>query len=204
MVYRTQNVFSMASLTILALAHVCLTAPFIPSSSATELGNAEAANVLKQRYSSTGLPLDEYINKPEEVYKWVEYADASFKTLFGGTAHVLNVTSQTWLDSSRVGVGINGGKGRTNVWTHMVIVIVPKNLVFRNLSLAYLTGDCNANPKVPSKTDEDVLVADEISHTTNAIGIVVFQIPNCPMYYPSVPAKRPVKDVFLAFWLEFL
>ena len=69
-----------------------------------------------------------------------------------------------------------------------------------------MTGDCNANPKVPSKTDEDVLVADEISHTTNAIGIVVFQIPNCPMYYPSDPAQRPrVEDEILAWsWHEFL
>ena len=62
----------------------------------------------------------------------------------------------------------------------MVAVIVPKKLVFRNLSLAYLTGDCNDNPKVPSKTDEDVLVADEISHTTNTIGIVVFQTSELP------------------------
>ena len=62
---------------------------------------------IKQRYSSTGLPLDEYINKPEDVYGWKEYANATFKTVFGGTAHVLNVTSQTWLDASKVGVGID-------------------------------------------------------------------------------------------------
>lgn len=168
----------------------------------------QASNIqenLKRRYSSTGLPLDEYINKPEEVYKWVEYSNASFKTLFGGTAHVLNVTSQTWLDESKAGVDI-GGDARTNIWTHMVIVIVPKTLIFRNLSLAYLTGDCNTNPKVPSKTDEDVLVADEISHTTNTIGIVVFQIPNCPIVFPSDPIqKHRTEDAILAWaWHEFL
>ena len=159
---------------------------------------------IKQRYSSTGLPLDEYINKPEDVYGWKEYANATFKTVFGGTAHVLNVTSQTWLDASKVGVGIDHATERTNVWTHMVVVIVPKTLIFRNLSLAYLTGDCNDNPSVPSKTDEDILVADEIAHTTNAIGIVVFQIPNCPMIFPSDPSqKHRTEDAILAWaWHE--
>ena len=92
MVSNALNALPRSSVAVLALAHVCLLATIVPFSTAAELGTAEAANDLKQRYSSTGLPLDEYINKPEEVYNWTECADASFKTLFGGTAHVLNVT----------------------------------------------------------------------------------------------------------------
>jgi len=37
-------------------------------------------------------PFDEYINKVDPNYKWFE-TGVTFKTLFGGTAHMLNVTS---------------------------------------------------------------------------------------------------------------
>jgi hypothetical protein len=37
-------------------------------------------------------PFDEYINKDDPHYKWFE-TGVTFKTTFGGTAHMLNVTS---------------------------------------------------------------------------------------------------------------
>jgi len=37
-------------------------------------------------------PFDEYINKEDPHYAWFE-TGVTFKTLFGGTAHMLNVTS---------------------------------------------------------------------------------------------------------------
>ena len=81
----------------------------------------------------------------------------------------------------------------------MVIVIVPKNPVFCNLSLAHLTGDGNDNPKVPSKTDEDVLLVTKFSHTTNAIGIVVSRFRTAQCIILQIPPHNV--ELKMQFWL---
>ena len=145
---------------------------------------------------------DDYVNRAESVYGWENLNGSSFKTVFGGTAHLLNVTSQTYLDASRGQVVTNVA---TNVWRHTVAVIVPKERKLTNTSVAYLTGGCNSDG-LPKSTSEDILVADEIAHSTGSVAIVVFQIPNCPMVYPSDPSKRKRdEDALIAWaWKEFL
>ena len=149
-------------------------------------------------------PLNAYINAPEPDFAWYEVPNSSFTTLFGGQAHVLNVTSQRWLEASKAsGPGPDG-----ELWTHQVVVIVPKGGGKPgNVNVAYLTGGCNENANaVPKKTDEDILVVDEITRSTGSIGIAVFQIPNCPIVFPSDPiAKRRTEDAILAYaWYEYL
>mmetsp|Transcript_23111 Transcript_23111/g.32621 ORF Transcript_23111/g.32621 Transcript_23111/m.32621 type:complete len:520 (-) Transcript_23111:242-1801(-) len=143
--------------------------------------------------------LDDYVSAPDPNYSWRD-TGANFKTVFGGTAHVLNVTSQRWLDTSKA-YGPDG-----DLWTHQVVVIVPKKLKVQNLGMTYLTGNCNKNPSVPTATDEDILVVDTVAATTGVIGIVVFQLPNCPIVYPSDPSKRGrTEDAMIAWaWHEFL
>ena len=131
---------------------------------------------------------DSYMEKEEDVYDWFEYKNSSRKSVNGGTIHYLNVTSQTWLDTS-MAAGHNG-----NIWSHKVVVVVPKNLKYTNFSLAYATGWCNGGHDgqdtdyLPEPTDEDVFVADEFAHQSQMIAITVFQIPNCPIIYPSDPS----------------
>jgi hypothetical protein len=75
---------------------------------------------------------------------------ARIKLLFGGVGHVLNVTSQQWLDTSRAATARdpqNGGP--TDIWSHQVVVLVPNVVKHRNVSMAYLTGSCNNKPSVP-------------------------------------------------------
>jgi PhoPQ-activated pathogenicity-related protein len=126
--------------------------------------------------------LDDYMAKPEAVFNWSD-TGARITTLTGGTGHVLNVTSLTWLDVTRAYTDLPSGP--TSVWTHQVIVVVPKKLTYRNISLAYLTGGCNENPRVPSNKDEDLIVADTVAKMTEAVAIVVYQIPNCKVVFPS-------------------
>lgn len=45
--------------------------------------------------------LDEYISRDDGHFKWHVESEMSFKTLTGNQAHVLNVTSQKWLDESK-------------------------------------------------------------------------------------------------------
>lgn len=138
-------------------------------------------------------PLDDYLDKPEPSYKYFN-TGATIDTIFGGTAHVLNVTSQQWLDVSRAR-GPNG-----DLWTHQVIVVVPKKLIYTNVSLAYITGNCNENPGVPSATDEELLLADTISHDVGIIAIIVYQIPNCHIVYPSDPSQKGRSEDGMIAW----
>lgn len=143
--------------------------------------------------------LDDYVNAVDPNYTWRD-TGASFKTIFGGTAHVLNVTSQRWLETSKA----HGPDG--DLWTHQVVVIIPKNVKVDTMAMAYLTGNCNHNPSVPDAKDEDVLVVDTVAATTGVVGMVVFQIPNCPMVYPSDPEQRGrSEDAMIAWaWHEYL
>lgn len=144
-------------------------------------------------------PLDDYVSAPDAHYRWND-TGARIHTLLGGVGTVLNVTSQKWLDVSKAA----GPYG--DIWTHQVVVVVPKHIRVRNVTMAYLTGSCNHNPSVPKADDEDIVVADSVASMTGAIAIVVFQIPNCPIIYPSDPTKKPrTEDAMIAWgWHEVL
>lgn len=146
-----------------------------------------------------GTPLDDYVNKVDPNYKWFD-THQTFKTQLGGEAHVLNVTSQKWLDISRAA----GPAG--DLWQHMVVVVVPKELKYKNMSVAYLTGNCNDNVKPPSKDDEELLLVDTIAHDASMIGIIVYQLPNCPIIYPTDPSqKHRTEDAMIAWaWNSFI
>ena len=155
--------------------------------------------------------LDAYINAPEHVYRW-DYEGVSYKTFRGGKAYALNVTSLTWLDPSRAGVVVSadGGEGDgpivTNVWTHQVLVIVPEEVTSPH-AICYLIHGENGWPGgPPDSTYPDVTVADELAQRSGAIAIVVQQIPNSPVLYPSDPDQVHRKeDAIIAWaWHEFL
>ena len=146
--------------------------------------------------------LDDYVSKPSPHFRWHD-TGATIQTAFGGVAHVLNVTSQQWLDEERA----QGPGGTGPIWTHQVVVVIPKVVQFRNVSFAYLTGGCNLPaPSVPKTTDEDLLVVDEVTWATGTIGIVVYQLPNCPIVYPSDPShKKRTEDAVIAWgWKQYL
>lgn len=139
--------------------------------------------------------LDDYVSAPEAVYKY-ENTGQSFKTDLGGTAYVLNVTSLAWLDEATV-TGPHGN----NLWSHLVVVVVPKVLKLPNVSLAYLTGNCNSGtPKPPGPTDEELLSVDIVTHDIGAIGIVVYQLPNCPLVFAADPLQKPRSEDAMIAW----
>ena len=98
---------------------------------------------------------DNYVSTPDDVFDWYEVPDSRFTTPMGGQAYLVNVTSIRWLDTSKAS-GPNG-----DIWSHIAVVVVPKHLKFLNISLSYISGNCNSNPNAhPKKLDDDVLLAD--------------------------------------------
>lgn len=142
--------------------------------------------------------LDEYVSKPDPNFKWRD-TGGRVKMLSGATAHILNVTSQQWLDDSRA-VGPNGA-----IWSHQLTVVVPTKHT-KKKGIIYITGGCNENPGLPSATDEEPLSVDLLAAETGAIGVVLNQIPNCHIVYPSDPARKPrEEDAMLAWaWKEYI
>ena len=130
---------------------------------------------------------DNYINRAEPEYSWF-YTGRSFSTLMGGTAYVLNVTSIRWLNDTEYKV-----KGGSSLWTHEVVVIVPKDLVYTNISTLYLASasdGCNNGKPIENTFNFDLEMGDVFSADSRAIGVVSFQTPNCPMTFADDPEKR--------------
>ena len=159
-----------------------------------------------QEAAGTPRPLDAYVSKPEAVYKWRDTGHVISGLIFGGEAHILNVTSLEWMDTTRA-AGPNGA-----VWTHQVAVVVPKKITITNISMAVMTGGCNRDagngtgPKPPGKGDEYLNVADALAAATGGVCIIIYQIPNCPVIYPSDPshAARDEDSLIAWAWKEFI
>jgi PhoPQ-activated pathogenicity-related protein len=151
-------------------------------------------------------PLDEYIRKPESKFAWHDTGVVIDKMLFGSTATMLNVTSLEWLDTTKA-IGPNGA-----LWTHQVMVVIPKKLTITNMSTVVMTGGCNADhgngtgPAPPTAKDEYLAVADNIAYQTGGIVVAVYQIPNCKMHFPSDPSgKAREEDALIAWaWYEYI
>ena len=129
-------------------------------------------------------PFDNYINKPEPEFNWY-YTGRTFQTLTGGTAYVLNVTSIRWLDDSQYKV-----VGGSSLWTHEVVVVVPKEVVYTNIASMYLASahaGCNNGKPIEDTFNFDLEIGDVIANDSRAIHIVSFQTPNCPMIFEDDP-----------------
>ena len=69
-----------------------------------------------------------------------------------------------------------------------------------------MTGNCNNQPLDPiDNKDEYLVLADDLSHQTGSISIVIYQIPNCRIVYPADPHKsRREEDAMIAFaWCAY-
>ena len=143
---------------------------------------------------------DAYIEKKEAVFSWVDTQQRVQPELSTATAHVLNVTSLEWLDVSRA-YGPTG-----SVWTHQVAVVVPKVVTEKSFAVSVMTGGCNENPGPVPEDEEYLIVAGDLAMRTGAIAVVIYQIPNCHIVYPSDPdKKRRSEDAMIAWaWRQYL
>ncbi|KAJ9467326.1 Autocrine proliferation repressor protein A [Diplonema papillatum] len=143
-------------------------------------------------------PLDDYINKADPVYQWHD-TGIRYRTKLLGTGYVLNVTSQQWLDETKA-AGPSGA-----LWTHQIVVVVPRAHTKKDKGVLWVTGSCN-NDAPPGNTAQDVLLVDAISATTGSIAAALFQVPNCPIVYSADPTHASRReDAMIAFaWSQFL
>jgi PhoPQ-activated pathogenicity-related protein len=71
-----------------------------------------------------------------------------------------------------------------------VAVVVPNNLVYRNISNVYIasiTARANTDPQVDTIFDPDLMICDGFAKNTQAICVTVYQVPSNPMIWNSDP-----------------
>ena len=126
--------------------------------------------------------LDTYIARPDPSFAWkVDHT-------FTGTGYhgvVIDLTSQTWLNSSVMD---------RSVWKHWLIVTIPDQ-VTTSKAFLFIGGGSNdrAAPKGPS--DNMAKMAVDTSSIVAELG----QVPNQPMHFPDSPTVNRTEDDIIAY-----
>jgi PhoPQ-activated pathogenicity-related protein len=155
--------------------------------------------------------LDEYVWAEDSAYGWTELEDHEFngkgflhmKKEY--TAYTLNVTSQNWLTPGDFSADSQSG----STWYHILVVIVPEKVVYKNNGSLYITGWSMPNADgsgLPNSKDEDIRVAASLAVTTGIITGCLFQIPNEKTVFSADPIQKSRgEDAVIAFtWDHFL
>jgi PhoPQ-activated pathogenicity-related protein len=133
-------------------------------------------------------PLDRYVAAPDPAYAW-----EPVRTLRGEgcVAHVLKMTSQTWLTP--------GDVDRT-VWWHWLTIVEPETIT-SDIALLYIHSGDNEDPP-PDR------IRDAYARIARATGTVVAElrmVPNQPLQFAGDQAGPRKEDRLIAFaWDRFL
>ncbi len=127
-------------------------------------------------------PLDDYIDKPEDVYGWRRVGGFDGD---GFSAHVLEVTSQTWRGEAEVD---------RPVWKHWLTIVEPDE-VTSDAALLYITGGSNDNDSPTDASERAIRIATE----TGSIAAELFMVPNQPLHFTDSADKARYEDDLIAY-----
>jgi PhoPQ-activated pathogenicity-related protein len=139
--------------------------------------------------------LDEYVYTPDPAFKYEKLTSNEGE---GFTTTAYNLTSQTWLDESKVD---------RPLWEHTLLVTVPKEVKF-NQAMMFIGGGGYVADKSEIKADNKELA--QIAVMTKSIVCQIKQIPNQPLHFkgdtnPNYAEKGRKEDESIAFgWDKFL
>lgn len=140
-------------------------------------------------------PLDDYVAKPDPAFSY-DKTPAKETENERYTARTYKMTSQTWLDESRVD---------RPQWEHWVIVIIPK-LVEHDKALLFINGGSNRGGEPP--TGDGGLA--QVAVMTKSIVVDLKQVPNQPLRFvgdtnPKYTENGRSEDELIAYgWDQFL
>lgn len=147
--------------------------------------------------ASRATALDQYVAQPDGNYSYY-VTNTTYSGLFGSwKGTLLNMTSQFWLPAEEVGAG--------SVWTHQLVVIVPKQITDPSLGILWITGG-DVGDGAPSSSSEDMVLTSTMATAAGQISAALFQIPNQPIVMPGDPTKEQRKeDAVLAWgWMKYV
>lgn len=147
---------------------------------------AQAASATKP-YRSEETALDRYVRKPDSSYRFqrVKTQDGP-----GFKAHVLELTSQSWLTTNEV--------DRTE-WKHWLTIIQPAE-VKSSKALLFIEGGGNG-PNAPKSPDDKVA---QIAVRTKSVTAQLRMVPNQPLVFAGDAEKRSEDSMIAYTWDKFL
>ncbi len=131
-------------------------------------------------------PLDEYVAKPDEAYK---YRLESVVSGSGLTGYVIAMTSQQWRSEAEV--------NRTQ-WEHWVQIIVPAG-VRNDTGFLMISGGSNGR----AAPDKLSAIPAEIARRTGSIAAEIGMIPNQPLVFPGDGRERSEDAIIAYSWEQF-
>ncbi|EAL66593.1 PhoPQ-activated pathogenicity-related protein [Dictyostelium discoideum AX4] len=132
-------------------------------------------------------PLDDYVNAPDDTYKWTLNNTIEYETF---TGYILELTSQTWMAE----------KSDWPVWKHWVSICVPKG-VTTTTTFIYVDGGSNDNWKVPGSMDQTIEI---VCLSSGSVSVGLTQIPNQPIIFNNDGVQRFEDDLVAYTWRQFL
>jgi len=155
----------------------------------------------------SGSALDDYVNRPDEHYGWVDMGPEwilSGRSLDGShswTSYTLNMTSLKWLNDE----DFSPNSEVKSIWYHMLVVIVPSEIHWKNNATLWITGH-GMGYKPTSNKDEDIALAASLAMGVGCITGVLFQIPNEDITFTSDPIQMSRgEDEIIAFtWDHYM
>jgi PhoPQ-activated pathogenicity-related protein len=131
--------------------------------------------------------LDDYVNAPDDSYTWKVVKSTKVE---GGTAVVIDMTSQTWRTPDEV--------DRTK-WQHWITMAIPDDLKSSTAFVMIGGGGNGGDP--PSGPDEMVM---QIAKTTGTVAIELKMIPNQPLIFHGDGKKRKEDDLIGYTWDQYI
>lgn len=159
--------------------------------------------------------LDEYVWAPDANYAWEELPQYQMKghgiadKSKTWTGYTLNMTSQQWLTPEAFSNTSDSG----SIWWHILVVIVPDELVYKVNGSLYITGwsmpKQNADggwSSIPTASDEDIQVAASLAIGSGTITGTLFQIPNEHTTFQDDPIQKSrSEDAIIAYtWDHYI
>ncbi len=132
-------------------------------------------------------PLDDYLKKPDAVYKWEVVSTAGNNR---SQTFVIRLVSQTWLTEREVD---------RPVWEHWLTVVKPQN-VTTNMAFLVVSGGSNDRP-APSGSND---VVSRIAEATGSIVAELKTVPNQPLVFHGDGQPRKEDDLIGYGWNQFL
>lgn len=162
-----------------------LLGPALAVLAATEPGSGTTQRPPTDRAPLTAL--DRYVHQPDPAYTWKLAASVKGD---GGTAHVLQMTSQSWLTTNEV--------NRTE-WRHWLVVIRPDQ-VEHTTGLLFIGGGNNRDDRPPKVNGDLVRVARQ----TRSVVAELRMVPNQPLIFGGDGVERVEDDLIAYAWDKFL
>ncbi|XP_059147478.1 autocrine proliferation repressor protein A-like [Physella acuta] len=138
-------------------------------------------------------PLDDYVNKFDPHYSYTLISKTEGPDF---SLHVLNMTSQKWLDETVT---------KKPIWWHYLSVIIPKNLDYTDTGFLWIDQGHNTD-KPPTIADDFVAGITILAVNIRAVCATIKQIPNQPTVFWADPTlMNRTEDAVIAWtWREFL